>query len=191
MAATHIQAVVEHSTFGDSLTMRAELAQLRGVSKHRFKLLSLPLPSALSPQSKSLGSAEQDILSPAPHKAKDHEDLYDEGVNSLHQAAEAPVNRRIRSHKKNKSIAGGEVILGGLALTFAISVCCYLRVTRRKDGEIGAEKDPDRSSSFSMSLSPSERDLEKDGKKDGDKDIGKDGDSNVARGVKGIENIER
>ncbi|KAL7133879.1 hypothetical protein ABFS83_12G169800 [Erythranthe nasuta] len=38
-------------------------------------------------------------------------------------------------HGVDKSIAGGGVILGGLATTFLVAVFCYIRATRRKNAE--------------------------------------------------------
>lgn len=40
-----------------------------------------------------------------------------------------------RRHPFDKSIAGGEVILGGLATAILAAIFCYIRVTRQKDGE--------------------------------------------------------
>ncbi|XP_059669799.1 uncharacterized protein LOC132315059 [Cornus florida] len=38
-------------------------------------------------------------------------------------------------HSVDKSIAGGGVILGGLATTFLVAVFCYIRATGRKNSE--------------------------------------------------------
>lgn len=38
-------------------------------------------------------------------------------------------------HSVDKSIAGGGVILGGLATTFLVAVICYIRATRRHKAE--------------------------------------------------------
>ncbi|EYU26618.1 hypothetical protein MIMGU_mgv1a022771mg, partial [Erythranthe guttata] len=38
-------------------------------------------------------------------------------------------------HGVDKSIAGGGVILGGLATTFLVTVFCYIRATGRKNAE--------------------------------------------------------
>ncbi|CAL9042742.1 unnamed protein product, partial [Musa banksii] len=47
--------------------------------------------------------------------------------------ASAPANRRHhRNHRIDKSIAIGEVMLGGLAATIIIAVICYIRVTRKR-----------------------------------------------------------
>ncbi|KAE9611017.1 hypothetical protein Lal_00015837 [Lupinus albus] len=41
-------------------------------------------------------------------------------------------------HSYDKSIAGGGVILGGLATTFLVTVFCYIRATRRRKSDITA-----------------------------------------------------
>ncbi|URE38923.1 hypothetical protein MUK42_32746 [Musa troglodytarum] len=47
--------------------------------------------------------------------------------------ASAPANRRHhRDHRIDKSIAIGEVMLGGFAATIIIAVICYIRVTRKR-----------------------------------------------------------
>ncbi|KAJ4970503.1 hypothetical protein NE237_003602 [Protea cynaroides] len=51
------------------------------------------------------------------------------------ELAEGPGQARLRNrkHHSDKSIAGGGIILGGLAATFVVSVIRYLRVTRKRD----------------------------------------------------------
>ncbi|XP_058076264.1 uncharacterized protein LOC131224832 [Magnolia sinica] len=50
--------------------------------------------------------------------------------------AEAPGNRRLgKHHHTDKSVAGAGVILGGLATAIIATVFCYIRVTRRRNGE--------------------------------------------------------
>ena len=45
-------------------------------------------------------------------------------------------------HKsRDKSIAGGGVILGGLATTFLVAIICYIRATRRQKSELGSWDD--------------------------------------------------
>lgn len=48
--------------------------------------------------------------------------------------AGAPENSGNRKHHKafDKSIAGGEIILGGLATAILAAVFCYIRVTRQR-----------------------------------------------------------
>ncbi|CAL5342490.1 unnamed protein product [Camellia sinensis] len=50
--------------------------------------------------------------------------------------AQAPEIRRLgKHHSPDKSVAGGGVIIGGLVTAIFAAVYCYIRVTRRKDGE--------------------------------------------------------
>ncbi|XP_042486638.1 uncharacterized protein LOC122066880 [Macadamia integrifolia] len=60
----------------------------------------------------------------------------EQGNEQGSEQAEAPDIRRLgKHHSSNDSIAGGGVIIGGLAtITFA-AIFCYIRVTRRKNDE--------------------------------------------------------
>uniref|UniRef100_A0A5B7BMT5 Transmembrane protein n=1 Tax=Davidia involucrata TaxID=16924 RepID=A0A5B7BMT5_DAVIN len=50
--------------------------------------------------------------------------------------AEPPEIRRLgKHHSSDKSVAGGGVIIGGLVTAVFASVYCYIRVTRRRDGD--------------------------------------------------------
>ncbi|GFS36733.1 RING/U-box superfamily protein [Actinidia rufa] len=50
--------------------------------------------------------------------------------------AEAPeIGRLGKHHSSDKSVAGGGVIIGGLATAIFAAVYCYIRVTRRRDTE--------------------------------------------------------
>ena len=52
------------------------------------------------------------------------------------EGAEAPSYRRFGKHHVDRSIAGGGVIIGGLATAIFAAVFCYIRVTRRRpEGE--------------------------------------------------------
>ncbi|KAL9690532.1 hypothetical protein QQ045_010934 [Rhodiola kirilowii] len=62
-----------------------------------------------------------------PHLTMEGED--DEGDLE----AEAPASRRLGKHKgTDSSVAGGGVILGGLAMAVFAAVFCYIRVTRKR-----------------------------------------------------------
>ncbi|KAL8036671.1 hypothetical protein ABFX02_12G173500 [Erythranthe guttata] len=50
-------------------------------------------------------------------------------------AAQEEQMLKINHHGVDKSIAGGGVILGGLATTFLVAVFCYIRATGRKNAE--------------------------------------------------------
>lgn len=50
--------------------------------------------------------------------------------------AEAPEIRRLgKHHSSDKSVAGGGVIIGGLVTAIFAAVFCYIRVTRKRDGQ--------------------------------------------------------
>ncbi|KAL4201809.1 hypothetical protein AMTRI_Chr02g260550 [Amborella trichopoda] len=54
----------------------------------------------------------------------------------LPEIAQSPTARRLgRHHTSDKSVAGGGVILGGLATTVIIAVFAYIRVTRSNGGQ--------------------------------------------------------
>lgn len=38
-----------------------------------------------------------------------------------------------RHHSVDKSVAGGDVILGGFAIAFIVAIVCYIRVTRSRE----------------------------------------------------------
>ncbi|KAK7402009.1 hypothetical protein VNO78_13936 [Psophocarpus tetragonolobus] len=60
---------------------------------------------------------------------------YKEGESKV-EAAEAPDIRRLGKHSStDKSVAGGDVILGGLVTVTFAAVFCYIRVTRKRDSE--------------------------------------------------------
>ncbi|KVI04193.1 uncharacterized protein LOC112526067 [Cynara cardunculus var. scolymus] len=64
-------------------------------------------------------------LPPAPSPREEENDESG-GVQKVHTE-----NHR---HSSDKSVAGGGVIIGGLATAVLATLYCYIRVTRRKDG---------------------------------------------------------
>ncbi|XAR68891.1 hypothetical protein NMG60_11000295 [Bertholletia excelsa] len=56
-------------------------------------------------------------------------------VSGLDQVAENLQTNTLHHHSLDKSVAGGGVILGGLATTFLVAVFCYIRATGRKNAE--------------------------------------------------------
>ncbi|XP_060189909.1 uncharacterized protein LOC132618942 [Lycium barbarum] len=47
----------------------------------------------------------------------------------------APESIEREHHHSDKSVAGGGVIIGGLVTAIFAAVYCYIRVTRKRDGE--------------------------------------------------------
>ncbi|OVA17755.1 hypothetical protein BVC80_1835g133 [Macleaya cordata] len=88
------------------------------------------------------------VLSPyADEQTKNHEINADElalieNRNRAMKIAQVPVSRRLGRHHSSistdKSVTGGRVILGGVAITFLVTVFWYIRVTRRRNGETTA-----------------------------------------------------
>uniref|UniRef100_A0A3Q7J2F9 Uncharacterized protein n=2 Tax=Solanum lycopersicum TaxID=4081 RepID=A0A3Q7J2F9_SOLLC len=85
--------------------------------------------------------AESSIANPPLSKGR-IEELFEEGENEIVEAcsraeASAPEGTNIlkirHHHSADKSIAGGEVIIGGLVTAIFAAVYCYIRITRKKD----------------------------------------------------------
>ncbi|XP_022151558.1 uncharacterized protein LOC111019472 [Momordica charantia] len=58
-------------------------------------------------------------------------------VQATSAAATNGGDHQHHNHKaSDKSIAGGGVILGGLATTFLVAIICYIRATRRSNSEV-------------------------------------------------------
>lgn len=64
-----------------------------------------------------LGLMQAPVQSPAP--------------SSVGIIGGSPGIRRIARHHSDKSVAGGDVILGGFLTALVAGVLCYIRVTRR------------------------------------------------------------
>lgn len=88
----------------------AETPKSRKLGKH---YVSKPQPPTIAPSSDHDENGEN---------AKEENDMYLEKQHTHHHG----------SGSVDKSIAGGGVILGGLAMAFVVSIACYIRATRRK-----------------------------------------------------------
>ncbi|MCD9642724.1 hypothetical protein HAX54_029632 [Datura stramonium] len=62
-----------------------------------------------------------------------------EGENEIGKGpssiGEAPESMETEHHHSDKSVAGGGVIIGGLVTAIFAAVYCYIRVTRKRDGD--------------------------------------------------------
>lgn len=63
-----------------------------------------------------------------------------EGAAPAGQEEEMEPNHHHR-RSIDRSVAGGGVIVGGLATTFLVAIFCYIRATRRKAAEPGSPTD--------------------------------------------------
>ncbi|KAB2098364.1 hypothetical protein ES319_A01G233800v1 [Gossypium barbadense] len=84
-------------------------------------------PQASTPTIRTLGKHEPPVSSPSqalPHTNNGENMGGFEGKAAVHL-------QKHQHHSMDKSIAGGGVILGGLATTFLVAVFCYVRATRR------------------------------------------------------------
>ncbi|KAJ4833500.1 hypothetical protein Tsubulata_007995 [Turnera subulata] len=68
----------------------------------------------------------------APSRPNIEEDVGIQGQGSL-------LAKPQHHHAMDKSVAGGGVILGGLATTFLVAVFCYIRATKRHNSESASE----------------------------------------------------
>ncbi|KAK9133643.1 hypothetical protein Scep_013171 [Stephania cephalantha] len=83
---------------------------------------------------------EANAVAEAPVNWRSGEEESEESMSS--DAAAAPEIRRLGQHQhqhhhSDKSIAGGEVIIGGLATAIFAAVFCYIRVTRKQNADRG------------------------------------------------------
>ncbi|WMV59754.1 hypothetical protein MTR67_053139 [Solanum verrucosum] len=85
--------------------------------------------------------AESNIANPPLSKGRIAE-LFEEGENEIVEGpsgaeASAPEVTNIlkirHHHSADKSVAGGEVIIGGLVTAIFAAVYCYIRITRKKE----------------------------------------------------------
>ncbi|CAL0324751.1 unnamed protein product [Lupinus luteus] len=90
----------------------------------------IPSPSEAPQIEKKMHASSEGISIPNHQKTsvEPHEEVLGSQVHFVKQ----------HHHSYDKSIAGGGVILGGLATTFLVTVFCYIRATGRHKSEITA-----------------------------------------------------
>ncbi|KAK8600246.1 hypothetical protein V6N13_059937 [Hibiscus sabdariffa] len=89
---------------------------------------------------KTIGNAPASSPSQAPHSA-DHAAAITEPNNGEKVSVEGEAIHLQNHHQSmDKSIAGGSVILGGLATTFLLAVFCYIKATGRHKSGLGTHQ---------------------------------------------------
>ena len=113
----------------------AEAPTIRKLGKHQPKVV------------KTFGNAPASSPSQAPQTEKnmhltggspstDHAAATTEPNNGENVSVEGQaIHLQKHHHSMDKSVAGGGVILGGLATTFVVAVFCYIRATGRHKSE--------------------------------------------------------
>lgn len=119
-------------------TGTAGVPVIRKLGKHHSRLVRSAGAPAFSPSplpaigaKKEMGSSSSSPDQAAVFEPKDEENRIVEGEKVL--------VKKKQHHSMDKSIAGGGVILGGLATTFLVAVFCYIRATGRKNWETTPE----------------------------------------------------
>ncbi|CAN4078274.1 unnamed protein product [Withania somnifera] len=98
------------------------------MARRRFLLISLVLAQVimLMKNANALGKLDSLTLVSSPTPS---EKGTDRG-----RGDQSPAVTHIRTHHSfNKSMVGGDLILGGFATALIASVSCYIRVTRRRN----------------------------------------------------------
>lgn len=129
ISATTVNPPAQSPSSGQR-TNSAEPSIGRKLGKHQHKQViitsSTPSPSpSEAPQSEKMHSSSEGSI---PSHQRTSVEPHDEEV--LGSQGQVHLVRQ-HHHSFDKSIAGGGVILGGLATTFLVSVFCYIRATGR------------------------------------------------------------
>ncbi|XP_050116518.1 uncharacterized protein LOC126594317 [Malus sylvestris] len=126
-----------------SVTMANEVAHQTLEQSTLASLSSNPAPSPFPPITRKLGkhnpsktnpkSSDAPALSPrsAPSLTRETPET-GESVSILEQE----IHIQKHHHSMDKSVAGGGVILGGLATTFLVAIFCYIRATAKHKGSV-------------------------------------------------------
>ncbi|CAI9766245.1 unnamed protein product [Fraxinus pennsylvanica] len=99
----------------------------RKLGKHRHTILKSVAAPSLSPS--ELPKTKENMPFSREVSSSGQE-------NGTSQVEEIKISHR--HHSFDKSVAGGGVILGGLATAFLVAVFCYIRVTGRKNADPGS-----------------------------------------------------
>ncbi|XVF08183.1 hypothetical protein REPUB_Repub06bG0204100 [Reevesia pubescens] len=134
MASENVQTKLQHPPA--SAPYKAEAHTIRKLGKRHPKVVN------------TFGSAPASSPSQAPQTEKNHMNPTEESPSIDQTAAITETNNgenvsvegqtihlQNHHHSTDKSVAGGGVILGGLATTFLVAVFCYIRATGRHKSE--------------------------------------------------------
>lgn len=126
-----------------SITMANEVAHQTLEQSTLASLSSNPAPSRSPSITRKLGKHNPSKTNPKPSDAPalsprsapsptSETPETGESVSILEQE----IHIKKHHHSMDKSVAGGGVILGGLATTFLVAVFCYIRATARHKGSV-------------------------------------------------------
>lgn len=131
MASEKVQTMVQSSSTASSSHPQAptqSLLMIRRLGKHHHqKMVQTVVAPGLSPSMAPQQAPERETSPLYQTKASSEASSAEESVSIQVQATHLPNHH----HSADKSIAGGGVILGGLATTFLVAVFCYIRATGR------------------------------------------------------------
>ncbi|KAK3226275.1 hypothetical protein Dsin_006137 [Dipteronia sinensis] len=116
------QTTQKQPTFSNPL---AHSPSIRKIGKHQQKVFkSFHETVTLSPSDAPQQATTETTVSNQSSNEDDHQSVR---FQSLHEEIHLKKNH----HSADKSVAGGGVILGGLATTFFVALFCYIRATGR------------------------------------------------------------
>ncbi|XP_034694945.1 uncharacterized protein LOC117921222 [Vitis riparia] len=111
---------------------------IRKLGRHHSRLVRSAGAPAFSP-SRAPGSEDKQYSTKEMGSSSDQTAAIEpkNEENKIVEGEKALVKKQ--HHSMDKSIAGGGVILGGLATTFLVAVFCYIRATGRKNSDSTAD----------------------------------------------------
>lgn len=102
------------------LTNVSQTRAIRKLGQHRAEFVNYIVAPSLSP-------------SKAPQRANPLSGSYRQ--SEVGEGQQVHIMKKQQHHSVDKSVAGGGVILGGLATTFLVAIVRYIRATGRKNAD--------------------------------------------------------
>ncbi|KAL5740508.1 hypothetical protein ACOSP7_029391 [Xanthoceras sorbifolium] len=127
MATQTTQQPILHTKAAPTSNPPAPSPSIRKLGKYQQNIFKSFHESALSPSEAPQAARETTVSS--HETAVSNQSSNDENVRVQGSLEEIHLKRN--HHSVDKSVAGGGVILGGLATTFLVTIFCYIRATRR------------------------------------------------------------